>query len=74
MHFTRNAKNVTGTVRVKLFKGHAIVEGRKSEYSLYDESNIYWTNLIMMHDSWIHFIIWFTDESIQPSESKKVEA
>ena len=23
-------KNVTGTVRVKLFKGHAIVEGRKS--------------------------------------------
>ena len=30
-------KNVTGTVRVKLFKGHAIVEGRKSEYSLYDE-------------------------------------
>ncbi|PLT32289.1 argininosuccinate synthase [Bacillus sp. V5-8f] len=28
---------VTGTVRVKLFKGHAIIEGRKSEYSLYDE-------------------------------------
>ena len=24
-------------MRVKLFKGHAIVEGRKSEYSLYDE-------------------------------------
>ncbi|WP_369546328.1 argininosuccinate synthase [Bacillus velezensis] len=30
-------KHVTGIVRVKLFKGHAIVEGRKSEYSLYDE-------------------------------------
>ncbi len=30
-------KFVTGTVRVKLFKGHAIVEGRKSPYSLYDE-------------------------------------
>lgn len=30
-------KTVTGTVRVKLFKGHAIVEGRKSEFSLYDE-------------------------------------
>jgi argininosuccinate synthase len=30
-------KSVTGTVRVKLFKGHAIVEGRKSEYSLYNE-------------------------------------
>lgn len=30
-------KTVTGTVRVKLFKGHAIVEGRKSEFSLYNE-------------------------------------
>ncbi|KXZ21249.1 argininosuccinate synthase [Bacillus nakamurai] len=30
-------KHVTGVVRVKLFKGHAIVEGRKSEFSLYDE-------------------------------------
>ncbi|MCP1460394.1 argininosuccinate synthase [Bacillus amyloliquefaciens] len=30
-------KHVTGVVRVKLFKGHAIVEGRKSGYSLYDE-------------------------------------
>ncbi|MEW9669485.1 argininosuccinate synthase [Ammoniphilus sp. 3BR4] len=29
-------KFVTGTVRVKLFKGHAIVVGRKSEHSLYD--------------------------------------
>ena len=30
-------KHVTGVVRVKLFKGHAIVEGRKSAYSLYAE-------------------------------------
>ncbi|MFD2705297.1 argininosuccinate synthase [Salibacterium lacus] len=30
-------QNVTGLVRVKLFKGHAIVEGRKSELSLYNE-------------------------------------
>ncbi|OXT18833.1 argininosuccinate synthase [Bacillus sp. OG2] len=30
-------KHVTGTVRVKLFKGHSIVEGRKSPFSLYDE-------------------------------------
>ena len=30
-------KFVTGTVRVKLFKGNATVVGRKSEYSLYDE-------------------------------------
>ncbi len=29
-------KNVTGTVRVKLYKGNVIVEGRKSAYSLYD--------------------------------------
>ncbi len=28
---------VNGVVRVKLFKGHAIVEGRKSSNSLYDE-------------------------------------
>ncbi|ARF16503.1 argininosuccinate synthase [Sporosarcina ureae] len=28
---------VNGTVRVKLFKGHALVEGRKSPNSLYDE-------------------------------------
>lgn len=31
-------KVVTGTVRVKLFKGHAIIEGRKSPNSLYDEN------------------------------------
>ncbi|MBU8905180.1 argininosuccinate synthase [Desertibacillus haloalkaliphilus] len=30
-------KTVTGKVRVKLFKGNAIIEGRKSEYSLYNE-------------------------------------
>ncbi len=28
---------VTGTIRVKLFKGMSMVVGRKSEYSLYDE-------------------------------------
>ena len=28
---------VTGTVRVKLFKGNVIVNGRKSPYSLYNE-------------------------------------
>ncbi|SJZ69555.1 argininosuccinate synthase [Pilibacter termitis] len=31
-------KNVSGIVRVKLFKGHAICEGRKSENSLYNEN------------------------------------
>jgi argininosuccinate synthase len=29
-------KTVSGTVRVKLFKGHAVVVGRKSVNSLYD--------------------------------------
>lgn len=31
-------KFVNGTIRVKLYKGHAIVEGRKSPNSLYDEN------------------------------------
>ncbi|AUJ31400.1 MAG: argininosuccinate synthase [Liquorilactobacillus nagelii] len=30
-------KNVTGVVRIKLFKGNVICEGRKSPYSLYDK-------------------------------------
>ena len=30
-------KNVTGTVKIKLFKGNVIVLGRKSQYSLYSE-------------------------------------
>jgi argininosuccinate synthase len=32
----KTQENVTGTVRVKLHHGHAIVVGRKSPYSLYD--------------------------------------
>lgn len=31
-------KFMNGTIRIKLFKGHAIVEGRKSPNSLYDEN------------------------------------
>ena len=30
-------KNVTGTVRLKLYKGNTIIAGRKSPYSLYRE-------------------------------------
>ena len=30
-------KNVTGDVRLKLFRGNAIVDGRRSPNSLYDE-------------------------------------
>ncbi len=31
-------KNITGTVRVKLYKGQCVVTGRKSPYSLYEET------------------------------------
>ncbi|KAB7705906.1 argininosuccinate synthase [Bacillus aerolatus] len=48
---------VTGTVRVKLFKGHAIVEGRKSEYSLYDEKlATYTTEDEFDHEAAVGFI------------------
>ncbi|WP_335872218.1 argininosuccinate synthase [Bacillus sp. 2205SS5-2] len=33
----KSQQQVTGTVRVKLFKGHCVVEGRKSPNSLYNE-------------------------------------
>ena len=50
-------KTVTGTVRVKLFKGHAIVEGRKSEYSLYDEKLATYTKADEFdHDAAVGFI------------------
>jgi argininosuccinate synthase len=48
---------VTGTVRVKLFKGHAIVEGRKSAYSLYDEKlATYTTDDSFDHQAAVGFI------------------
>ncbi|MBF0384781.1 MAG: argininosuccinate synthase [Candidatus Omnitrophica bacterium] len=37
-YFNKVQKNVSGTVRLKLFKGTATVVGRKSKYSLYKES------------------------------------
>ncbi|AIE81205.1 argininosuccinate synthase [Bacillus anthracis] len=53
-------KNVTGMVRVKLFKGHAIVEGRKSEYSLYDEKlATYTAQDEFNHDAAVGFISLF---------------
>ncbi len=36
--FTATQKNVTGTVRLKLFKGNVIVAGRESPYALYQPS------------------------------------
>ena len=50
-------QTVNGVVRVKLFKGHAIIEGRKSENSLYDEKlATYTTEDQFDHDAAVGFI------------------
>ncbi|MDZ5472510.1 argininosuccinate synthase [Bacillus sp. 31A1R] len=68
-------KHVTGTVRVKLFKGHAIVEGRKSPYSLYDEKlATYTAEDEFDHSSAVGFInLWGLPTKVQSMvQSKKV--
>ena len=70
-------KNATGTVRVKLFKGHAIVEGRKSEYSLYDEKlATYTAQDEFNHDAAVGFISLFglPTKVYSQVNQKKVEA
>ncbi|WP_394235543.1 argininosuccinate synthase [Niallia oryzisoli] len=71
-------KFVTGTVRVKLFKGHAIVEGRKSEYSLYDEKlATYTADDAFDHSAAVGFIqLWGLPTKVQSivQQSKKVKA
>ncbi|MBW3111495.1 argininosuccinate synthase [Bacillus sp. MCCB 382] len=48
---------VNGVVRVKLYKGHAIVEGRKSPNSLYDENLATYTKADEFdHDAAVGFI------------------
>ncbi|MEC2077702.1 argininosuccinate synthase [Metabacillus fastidiosus] len=69
-------KYVTGTVRVKLFKGHAIVEGRKSEYSLYDEKlATYTTEDEFDHNAAVGFIkLWGLPTKVNSMvKNKKVE-
>ncbi|MBG9448378.1 argininosuccinate synthase [Cytobacillus firmus] len=67
---------VTGTVRVKLFKGHAIVEGRKSPYSLYDENlATYTSDDEFDHNAAVGFIkLWGLPTKVQSivQNSKKV--
>ena len=66
---------VTGTVRVKLFKGHAIVEGRKSPYSLYDEKlATYTSDDEFDHDAAVGFIkLWGLPTKVQSIvQTKKV--
>ncbi|AYA77288.1 argininosuccinate synthase [Bacillus sp. Y1] len=66
-------KYVTGTVRVKLFKGHAIVEGRKSEYSLYDEKLATYTAEDQFdHQSAVGFIqLWGLPTKVQSQVQQK---
>lgn len=66
-------ENVTGTVRVKLFKGHAIVEGRKSEFSLYDEKlATYTTEDEFDHAAAVGFIkLWGLPTKVHSMVTKK---
>ncbi|WP_042345356.1 argininosuccinate synthase [Bacillus massiliigorillae] len=71
-------KTVSGVVRVKLFKGHAIVEGRKSENSLYNEKlATYTTDDEFDHAAAVGFISLFglpTKVNSMVNNKKKVEA
>ncbi|OUM88797.1 MAG: argininosuccinate synthase [Bacillus thermozeamaize] len=50
-------QSVSGTIRVKLFKGHAIVVGRRSELSLYNERlATYTADDAFDHDAAVGFI------------------
>lgn len=66
-------KNVTGVVRVKLFKGHAIVEGRKSPFSLYDENLATYTKADEFdHDAAVGFInLWGLPTKVNSIVNKK---
>ncbi|MFC5712780.1 argininosuccinate synthase [Thalassorhabdus alkalitolerans] len=66
-------KNVTGVVRVKLFKGHAVVEGRKSEFSLYNEKLATYTpDDEFDHSAAVGFIsLWGLPTKVQSMVNKK---
>jgi len=66
-------QSVTGVVRVKLFKGHAIVEGRKSPYSLYDENLATYTKADEFdHDAAVGFInLWGLPTKVNSIVNKK---
>lgn len=71
-------KTVNGTVRVKLFKGHAIIEGRKSANSLYNEKlATYTSDDEFDHNAAVGFIsLWGLPtkvNSIVNNSTKKVE-
>ena len=64
---------VNGTVRVKLFKGHAIIEGRKSPNSLYSEQlATYSTDDTFNHESAVGFIeLWGLPTVVNSMVNKK---
>ncbi|WP_308788170.1 argininosuccinate synthase [Planomicrobium stackebrandtii] len=64
---------VNGTVRVKLFKGHAIIEGRKSPNSLYSEQlATYSTDDTFNHESAVGFIeLWGLPTVVNAMVNKK---
>lgn len=66
-------QTVNGVVRVKLFKGHAIVEGRKSENSLYDEKlATYTTEDEFDHSAAVGFIkLWGLPTKVNSIVNKK---
>ncbi|RSL32945.1 argininosuccinate synthase [Salibacterium salarium] len=66
-------QNVTGVVRVKLFKGHAIVEGRKSDLSLYNEKLATYSNDDEFnHQSAVGFInLWGLPTKVHSKVNKK---
>lgn len=68
-------KFVNGTVRVKLFKGHAIVEGRKSPNSLYSEELATYSKADQFnHASAIGFIeLWGLPTVVASEVSKQKE-
>ncbi|OLS39762.1 argininosuccinate synthase [Alkalihalophilus pseudofirmus] len=69
-------KSVTGVVRVKLFKGHAVVEGRKSDFSLYDEKlATYTSDDEFDHNAAVGFIsLWGLPTKVHSIVNKQKEA
>ncbi|MGI2326643.1 argininosuccinate synthase [Planococcus sp. YIM B11945] len=67
---------VNGTVRVKLFKGHAIIDGRKSPNSLYSEQlATYSTDDTFNHASAVGFIeLWGLPTVVNSMVNKKEPA
>ncbi|MFC6170012.1 argininosuccinate synthase [Loigolactobacillus jiayinensis] len=67
---------VTGTIRVKLFKGNATVEGRKSPYSLYDKNLATYTSSDTFdHVSAVGFIkLWGLPTQVYAQVQDKVNA